>query len=57
MKILHTSFIKASASISSHLFVFVLPQVDEPKYHLLLKKDKAHDMDVNSVQWSSAVKA
>lgn len=28
--------------------------VDGPKYHLLLKKDKAHDMDVNSVQWSSA---
>ncbi|CAI9097742.1 OLC1v1034223C3 [Oldenlandia corymbosa var. corymbosa] len=24
---------------------------DGPKYHLLLKKDKAHDMDVNCVQW------
>ncbi|CAI9762140.1 unnamed protein product [Fraxinus pennsylvanica] len=27
--------------------------VDEPTYKLLLKKDKAHDMDVNSVKWSS----
>lgn len=26
--------------------------VDGPMYRLLLKKDKAHDMDVNSVQWS-----
>ncbi|KAI5664754.1 hypothetical protein M9H77_24077 [Catharanthus roseus] len=26
--------------------------VDEPMYKLLLKKDKAHEMDVNSVQWS-----
>lgn len=26
--------------------------VDGPMYKLLLKKDKAHDMDVNSVQWS-----
>lgn len=28
--------------------------VDGPMYSLLLKKDKAHEMDVNSVQWSSA---
>ncbi|KAK4478741.1 hypothetical protein RD792_014239 [Penstemon davidsonii] len=27
--------------------------VDGPKYKLLLKKEKAHDMDVNAVQWSS----
>ncbi|KAL6514360.1 Cytosolic iron-sulfur protein assembly protein [Orobanche hederae] len=27
--------------------------VDEPTYRLLLKKEKAHDMDVNAVQWSS----
>ncbi|KAK6126330.1 hypothetical protein DH2020_039902 [Rehmannia glutinosa] len=27
--------------------------VDGPTYKLLLKKEKAHDMDVNSVQWSS----
>ncbi|VVB02912.1 unnamed protein product [Arabis nemorensis] len=26
--------------------------VDEPSYSLLLKKEKAHEMDVNSVQWS-----
>ncbi|KAJ0799284.1 putative transcription factor WD40-like family [Helianthus annuus] len=26
--------------------------VDGPKYKLLLKKDKAHDMDINSVRWS-----
>ncbi|CAH8380928.1 unnamed protein product [Eruca vesicaria subsp. sativa] len=25
---------------------------DGPSYNLLLKKEKAHDMDVNSVQWS-----
>ncbi|KAL3623400.1 Cytosolic iron-sulfur protein assembly protein [Castilleja foliolosa] len=31
-------------------------QVDGgPKYRLLLKKEKAHDMDVNAVQWSSMV--
>ncbi|XP_021908602.1 protein CIA1 [Carica papaya] len=29
--------------------------VDGPSYNLLLKKDKAHDMDVNSVQWSPGV--
>uniref|UniRef100_A0A5B6YYT4 Probable cytosolic iron-sulfur protein assembly protein CIAO1 homolog n=1 Tax=Davidia involucrata TaxID=16924 RepID=A0A5B6YYT4_DAVIN len=28
--------------------------VDGPMCKLLLKKDKAHDMDINSVQWSSA---
>ncbi|CAK9173815.1 unnamed protein product [Ilex paraguariensis] len=28
--------------------------IDGPTYKLLLKKDQAHDMDVNSVQWSSA---
>ncbi|XP_059646697.1 protein CIA1 isoform X1 [Cornus florida] len=28
--------------------------VGGPMYKMLLKKDKAHDMDVNSVQWSSA---
>ncbi|GFY97825.1 transducin/WD40 repeat-like superfamily protein [Actinidia rufa] len=28
--------------------------VDGPMYELLLKKDKAHDMDVNSVQWNSS---
>ncbi|KAI3447468.1 hypothetical protein Pfo_004133 [Paulownia fortunei] len=27
--------------------------VDGPTYKLLLKKEKAHDMDVNAVQWSS----
>ncbi|KAL3825768.1 hypothetical protein ACJIZ3_021797 [Penstemon smallii] len=27
--------------------------VDGTKYKLLLKKEKAHDMDVNAVQWSS----
>ncbi|KAK4392072.1 protein CIA1 [Sesamum angolense] len=27
--------------------------VDGPSYKLLLKKEKAHDMDVNAVQWSS----
>ncbi|KAL0337007.1 UNVERIFIED_CONTAM: protein CIA1 [Sesamum calycinum] len=27
--------------------------VDGPSYKLLLKKEKAHDMDVNGVQWSS----
>ncbi|KAK9921254.1 hypothetical protein M0R45_029773 [Rubus argutus] len=26
--------------------------VDGPSYSLLLKKDKAHNMDINSVQWS-----
>ncbi|PWA63320.1 transducin/WD40 repeat-like superfamily protein [Artemisia annua] len=26
--------------------------VDEPSYRLLLKKEKAHAMDINSVQWS-----
>ncbi|ONH96164.1 hypothetical protein PRUPE_7G110600 [Prunus persica] len=26
--------------------------VDGPSYKLLLKKEKAHDMDINSVQWS-----
>lgn len=28
----------------------------QPSYQLLLKKEKAHDMDVNSVQWSSGEK-
>ncbi|XP_077214381.1 protein CIA1-like [Tasmannia lanceolata] len=27
--------------------------VDGPSYRMLLKKEKAHDMDVNSVQWNS----
>lgn len=27
-------------------------EVDAPSYKLLLKKEKAHDMDVNAVQWS-----
>ncbi|KAM7255080.1 hypothetical protein ACFE04_020321 [Oxalis oulophora] len=27
-------------------------EIDGPSYSLLTKKDKAHDMDVNSVQWS-----
>ncbi|KAI3693181.1 hypothetical protein L6452_33012 [Arctium lappa] len=26
--------------------------IDGPSYKLLLKKEKAHDMDINSVQWS-----
>ncbi|KAJ3683455.1 hypothetical protein LUZ60_013682 [Juncus effusus] len=26
--------------------------VDEPSYKLLLKKEKAHDMDINSVRWN-----
>ncbi|GMN39477.1 hypothetical protein TIFTF001_008698 [Ficus carica] len=30
--------------------------VDGPKYKLLLKEEKAHDMDVNSVQWSPGEK-
>ncbi|KAK6944035.1 WD40 repeat, partial [Dillenia turbinata] len=30
--------------------------VDGPSYKLLLKKEKAHDMDVNSVQWSCMVR-
>ena len=32
-----------------------LSQVDGPLYKLLLKKEKAHEMDVNSVQWSPGV--
>ncbi|PNX92476.1 putative cytosolic iron-sulfur assembly protein [Trifolium pratense] len=31
-------------------------QVDGPLYKLLLKKDKAHDMDINYVQWSPGEK-
>ena len=31
-------------------------QVDGPLYKLLLKKEKAHDMDINSVQWSPGEK-
>lgn len=30
-------------------------QVDGPSYKLLYKKDKAHEMDINGVQWSSKV--
>ncbi|XP_047334309.1 protein CIA1 [Impatiens glandulifera] len=30
--------------------------VDGPMYKMLLKKDNSHDMDVNSVQWSSSDK-
>uniref|UniRef100_A0A2N9H870 Probable cytosolic iron-sulfur protein assembly protein CIAO1 homolog n=1 Tax=Fagus sylvatica TaxID=28930 RepID=A0A2N9H870_FAGSY len=30
--------------------------VDGPLYKLLLKKEKAHDMDINSVQWSPGEK-
>lgn len=33
-----------------------LSQADGPTYKLLTKKEKAHDMDVNAVQWSSTVK-
>jgi hypothetical protein len=33
-----------------------MTQVDGPQYKLLLKKDKAHDMDINSVQWSPGVR-
>lgn len=32
-----------------------MPQVDVPSYKLLLKKDKAHDMDINTVQWNPKV--
>ena len=30
-------------------------QADGPSYILLLKKENAYDMDVNSVQWSPGV--
>lgn len=30
-------------------------QADGPSYILLLKKENAHDVDVNSVQWSPGV--
>lgn len=34
----------------------LLEKVDGgPLYKLLLKKEKAHNMDINSVQWSSGV--
>jgi len=32
-----------------------LCQVDGPSYKLLVKKEKAHEMDVNSVQWAPDV--
>lgn len=33
----------------------LLFQVDGSMYKLLTKKEKAHGMDINSVQWSSGV--
>ena len=30
-------------------------QVDGPLYRLILKKEKAHDMDINSVRWCPQV--
>lgn len=30
-------------------------QVNGPSYNLLLKKEKSHEMDINSVQWSPSV--
>ncbi|KAF6165939.1 hypothetical protein GIB67_012836 [Kingdonia uniflora] len=43
----------AAADNAIRLFIEDKDVVDGPSYKLLLKKEKAHDMDVNSVQWSS----
>ena len=37
------------------MFGYFPSQVDGPMYRLLSKKEKAHEMDVNSVQWSPKV--
>lgn len=34
-------------------FFLDIIQLDESAYKLLLKKDHAHDKDINSVHWSS----
>ncbi|CAA2970509.1 CIA1 isoform X1 [Olea europaea subsp. europaea] len=47
----------ASGAADDAMCLFVESEdglVDEPFYKLLLKKEKAHDMDVNAVQWCSA---
>ncbi|MCE2054984.1 Cytosolic iron-sulfur protein assembly protein [Datura stramonium] len=36
-----------------YLVVNVHNEVDGPTFKLLLKKEKAYEMDVNSVQWNS----
>lgn len=33
----------------------IIEQVDGPSYKMILRKEKAHDMDVNSVQWGPGV--
>ncbi|KAL5716844.1 Cytosolic iron-sulfur protein assembly protein [Ranunculus cassubicifolius] len=43
----------ASGAADDDIRLFVEDEVDQSSYKMLLKKDKAHDMDVNSVQWSS----
>jgi hypothetical protein len=35
--------------------IVCLLQVDGPSYKLLLKREKAHNMDINSVQWGPGV--
>ncbi|GAV82440.1 WD40 domain-containing protein [Cephalotus follicularis] len=45
----------ASAAADDAIRLFVENKdgkIDGPSYNILLKKDKAHDVDVNSVQWS-----
>ncbi|KAB1222568.1 hypothetical protein CJ030_MR2G004950 [Morella rubra] len=47
----------ASGAADDAIRVFVEDkEADGPSYKLLLKKEKAHDMDVNSVQWSPGEK-
>ena len=36
--------------------IVCLLQVDGPSYKLLLKREKAHNMDINSVQWGPGVR-
>ncbi|MCL7022068.1 hypothetical protein MKW94_008704 [Papaver nudicaule] len=44
----------ASGAADDAIRLFVQnEEVDGPSYKLLLKKEKAHEMDVNAVQWSS----
>lgn len=52
------SLIIVIIQISFHLFKpvnIIIVQVDGPSYELVLKKEKAHDMDVNAVKWNPTV--
>lgn len=40
---------------AQRIYVILMVQVEGPSYKLILKKEKAHDMDINCVRWCPQV--